>query len=139
MTAAVVCDASAIVAVLLDAGEDGSWTTQRLAGAELFAPALMPFECANIIRRHELGGLIGADQAAQAHQDLLDLTVELWPYEALGPRIWQLRPNVTSYDAAYIALAEAIDAPLVTLDRRLRRAPGITCAVHTPPRTNRST
>lgn len=93
----------------------------------------MPFECSNIIRRHELGALVSADQAIQAHADLVDLPVDLWPYEVLAERIWQLRSNLTSYDAAYVALAEALSAPLVTLDRRIQRAPGITCSVESPP------
>ncbi len=131
--AGLVCDASAVVAALLDSGDDGAWAASQLAGADLFAPALMPFECSNIIRRHELGGLISTDQAAQAHHDVDELPVELWPYEALSERVWQLRSNLTSYDAAYIALAELIDMPLVTLDLRLRRAPRIQCAVQTPP------
>jgi len=133
VTQRLVCEASALVAVLLDAGEHGAWVADRLAGAELFAPALMPFECANIIRRHELGKLISTDQAAQAHADLVDLPVELWSYEVLARRAWELRRNASSYDAAYIALAEAISAPLVTLDRRLQRAPGIVCTIDTPP------
>jgi predicted nucleic acid-binding protein len=133
MTGRLVCDASAVVTALLDSGTTGTWMATRFVGAALFAPALMPFECSNIIRRHEMGGLISADYAAQAHLDLLELAVELWPYEALAARIWQLRANLTSYDAAYVALAETIDAPLVTLDRRIRRAPGISCTVDTPP------
>ena len=133
MTGRLVCDASAIVTVLLDSGAAGTWVATRLAGAELCAPALMPFECSNILRRHELAGLVSADQAAQAHLDLVDLPVELWPYEALAARIWQLRADLTSYDAAYVALAETIDTPLVTLDRRIQRVPGIGCAVDTPP------
>jgi len=133
VTQRLVCDASALVAVLLDAGQDGTWVAERLAGAELFAPALMPFECANIIRRHELGELISADQAAQAHADLVDLPIELWPYEVLARRAWELRRNASTYDAAYIALAEVVGAPLITLDRRLQRAPGIACTIDTPP------
>lgn len=133
MTRRVVCDASALVAVLLDAGQAGTWVAGRLVGAELYAPAPLPFECANIIRRHELAALISADQAAQAHADLLDMPVALWPFEVLASRAWQLRNNLTIYDAAYVALAEAIGAPLVTLDRRLQRAPGIACAVDAPP------
>ena len=129
----LVCDASAIVTVLLDSGDDGAWLARRLAAAELIAPALLPFECSNVIRRHELGGLISSDQAAQAHADLLDLPIDLFPYESLAQRVWQLRRNLTSYDAAYVALAEALDAPLVTLDRRLSEAPGITCRVEVPP------
>jgi predicted nucleic acid-binding protein len=129
----LVCDASAVVSALLDSGEAGRWAAQRLAGAALFAPALMPFECSNIIRRHELSALVSADQAVQAHADLVDLPIDLWPYEVLAARIWQLRPNLTSYDAAYVALAEALGLPLVTLDQRIQRVPGITCTVDTPP------
>jgi predicted nucleic acid-binding protein len=128
----LVCDASAVVSALLDSGVAGTWAAARLAGADLFAPALMPFECSNIIRRHELGALVSADQAVQAHTDLVELPVDLWPYEALATRIWQLRPNLTTYDAAYVALAEALELPLVTLDQRVQRAPGINCAVETP-------
>ena len=91
----------------------------------------MTFEAANIIRRHELAGLIDPAQAAQAHTDLLDLPVEQWPYEALADRAWELRPNLTSYDAGYMALAELLDAPLVTLDRGIAKAPGARCSVVT--------
>jgi predicted nucleic acid-binding protein len=128
----VVCDASAVIAVLLDCGADGQWAAQRLVGAELFAPALMPFECANIIRRSALDNAIGSDQAAQAHADLLDLPVDLWPYDMLATRIWELRANLSSYDAAYVALAEILSVPLVTLDRRIHGAPGIACTVIGP-------
>lgn len=129
----LVCDASAVVTVLLDSGNAGEWLARRLATAELFAPALLPFECSNVIRRHEIGGLISSDQAAQAHTDLLDLPIDLFPYEPLAQRVWQLRRNLTSYDAAYVALAEALDAPLITVDRRMSEAPGITCRVEIPP------
>jgi predicted nucleic acid-binding protein len=117
---ALCCDASAVVTLLVDAGPDGMWAAEVCAGATLYAPALLPFECANIIRRHEAAGLIGSDHAAQAHADLLDLAVELWPYEALAARVWELRQNLTSYDAAYVALAhqlDAIDTPAVSAPR----------------------
>ena len=132
MTRRVVCDASAVVTALLDAGADGQWAAQRLMGADLFAPAVLPFECANVIRRHELNGLISADLGAQAHMDLLELAVELWPYDAVAERVWQLRANVTVYDGAYAALAETLRVPLITLDRRLAFAPGLGCVVETP-------
>jgi predicted nucleic acid-binding protein len=129
MTVRVVCDASAVVALLLDSGPDGQWATECLSGAELFAPSLLPYQYANIIRRHELAGLVSADQAAQSHADLGDLPVNMWPYELLSARVWQLRTNLSSYDASYVALAEAIGADLITLDRRIQRAPGIACSV----------
>lgn len=132
MTTRVVCDSSAVVALLLDAGADGNWATTALTSVELAAPAVLPFEAANIVRRHELAGLVTTDQAAQAHADLLDLPVELWPYEAVAARAWQLRRNVTIYDAGYVALAELLDATLVTLDRRIGRAPDLRCAVTSP-------
>lgn len=93
----------------------------------------MPFECANIIRRHELAEMISADQAAQAHNDLLDLPLELWPYEVMATRVWELRANLSAYDASYVAMAEAIDAPLLTLDRRINRAPNTLCHIELPP------
>ena len=132
MTARVVCDASAVVALLLEAGPDGQWATSKLSGAALAAPSLVMFESSNIIRRHELAGLVSADQAAQAHADLLDLQIELWPYQLLAARVWQLRANLSSYDANYVALAELIEASLLTLDQRIGRAPGPKCTVVTP-------
>jgi len=132
VTASVVCDASAVVAVLLDSGPDGQWAAGALDGATLAAPSLVAFEAANIIRRQELAGAVGADQAAQAHGDLLALAIEQWPYDLLAGRAWQLRDNLSSYDASYVALAELLGATLVTLDRRIARAPGVGCAVATP-------
>jgi predicted nucleic acid-binding protein len=128
MTGRIVCDASVVVALLLDSGPDGQSAADQLSGADLFAPALMPYECANIVRRQELADRVGADQAAQAHADLLELSVELWPYELLAGRVWA----VASCDAAYVSLAEAIGAELATLDRRIAQAPGIRCEVKCP-------
>jgi predicted nucleic acid-binding protein len=128
----VVCDASALVALLLDSGPDGQWVSEVLSGADLFAPNLVGFEAANIIRRHDLADLVSSDQAAQAHADLLDLATEHWPYEVLAPRAWQLRRYLSIYDAAYVALAELIDATLVTLDRRIGGAPDLRCRIATP-------
>lgn len=132
MSDRVVCDASALVALLLDSGLDGRWVTETIAGSELAAPNVVEFETANIIRRHELAGIISADQAAQAHTDLLDLPIEQWPYELLAGRAWELRHNLSSYEASYVALAELIGVPLVTLDKRINGAPGLQCTVTTP-------
>lgn len=132
MSGRVVCDASALAALLMDAGPDGTWVTAAVSGMDLAAPSLVGFETANVVRRHELAGLIGADQAAQVHADLLDLTVEHWPYELVAARAWQLRHNLSVYDAAYVALAELLETSLVTLDRRIAAAPGLRCRVSTP-------
>lgn len=132
MSRRVVCDASALTALLLDGGPDGRWVTEAVTGADLAAPSLVGFEVANILRRHELARLISPDQAAQAHADLLDLAIEHWPYELLAARAWKLRVNLSIYDAGYVALAELVGAAVVTLDRRIARAPGLRCAIATP-------
>lgn len=132
MSHRVVCDASALVALLLDGGSDGRWASDAISGADLVAPSIATFEAANIIRRHELAAVISADQAAQAHMDLVDLAIELWPYELLAGRVWQLRANLSVYDAGYVAVAELTGATLVTLDRRIAGAPGLRCVIQTP-------
>jgi predicted nucleic acid-binding protein len=128
----VVVDSSVLTALLIDSGPDGKWVAAAVAGAALAAPSLVGFETANILRRHELAGLISPDQAAQAHADLLDLAIEHWPYELLATRAWQLRQNLSIYDASYVALAELLGATLVTLDRRIGGAPGTRCAIAMP-------
>lgn len=132
MSTQVVVDSSALTALLIDSGPDGKWVAAAVAGAALAAPSLVGFETANILRRHELAGLISPDQAAQAHADLLDLAIEHWPYELLATRAWQLRQNLSIYDASYVALAELLVATLVTLDRRIGGAPGTRCAIAMP-------
>lgn len=129
---ALVCDASALVALLLDSGPDGGWVAAAATGAELAAPALVNWEAANIMRRQELAGLVSADLASQAHADLLDLAIETWPYDLLAERAWQLRANLSIYDASYVALAELLGTALITLDARIGRAPGLRCTVLTP-------
>lgn len=93
----------------------------------------MPVEVANILRRAALAGRVTDDVAALAHADLVTLRVELFPYGPVADRVWQLRGDVTAYEAWYVALAEALDAPLVTLDERLARAAGPRCSFKTPP------
>jgi predicted nucleic acid-binding protein len=133
MTDRVVCDASVVVAALLDAGPDGQWASERMSGVDLHAPTLLHYECANTIRRLELSGAVGSDQAALAHADLLDLSIEVWPYEGVAERVWQLRYNLTGYDAAYVALAETLSATFVTLDQRIARSPAAKCTIASPP------
>jgi len=121
------------VAMLVDGGSSGQWATEVLKDAgDLLAPHLAMFEAANILRRHQAADLVTADQAAQAHADLLDLPINLWPYELLAARGWQLRENLTIYDASYVALAEMTGAVLATLDARIARAPGVRCPIVSP-------
>lgn len=131
MTAVV--DASVVVAALIDDGPAGRWAEEVLTSTPLAAPHLMPGEAANILRRAALAGDVSDDIASLAHADLLALPVELFPYELLAGRIWDLRGAVTAYDGWYVALAEALGAPLATLDLRLARAPGPRCDFVSPP------
>ncbi len=88
------------------------------------APHLIDLEVAQVLRRYTLSGDLGPDRAAEALQDFLDLPIERYPHDLFLTRIWQMRHNVTAYDAAYIALAEALDAVLLTTDARLAAAGG---------------
>lgn len=126
---ALVADASAVLALLTDRGEAGRWAAQLLSEDEVAAPALMHFEVANAIRRHVAARLLEPRAARLAHEALLALQVETTPYPAVARRAWELRENFTLLDASYIALAEMLDATLVTLDARLSRRPGVRCPV----------
>lgn len=127
-----VIDASVLVAWLIDGEADGQWAEQVVLARDLVAPHHLPAEVANVLRRLEAAGRVGPETASLAHADLLELPIALVPYEPLAERAWVLRRTLTSYDAAYVALAERLDAPLATLDRRIVRAPGPTCEFLTP-------
>jgi predicted nucleic acid-binding protein len=129
----LVVDASLVVSALVDTGATGRWAESLLVGTPLNAPHLMPVEVANILRRAAARGEITSDVASIAHADLLDLRVELFPYAPFAPRVWELRDNVTSYDAWYIALAESLECNVATLDHRMVRAAGPRCGFETPP------
>ena len=123
----VVLDASVAVAALVDAGGRGRRAREILAAEHLVAPHLLPVEVANTLRRLALAGSIGAFEAGAALRDLTDLGIQLYPFEPFADRVWALRDTVTAYDAWYVALAEASDAPLATLDARLTGAAGPLC------------
>lgn len=131
----IVVDASVVVAALVDNGPVGRWAEAVLATDALAAPHLMPVEAANILRRAVASERIPADTAGLAHADLTRLRVALFDYEPYAPRVWELRQNVTSYDAWYVAMAESLDVPLATLDGRLARATGPQCEFRQPPGT----
>ena len=128
-----VVDASALVAALIDSGPVGQWAEGLVFGGDLAGPHLLPVETANVLRRATAGGDVSDDIATLAHADLLDLQIELFPYRMFADRVWELRHNLSSYDAWYVALAEALEAPLVTADRRLFNAPGPQCEIIIPP------
>jgi predicted nucleic acid-binding protein len=128
----VVVDASCVVAALVDEGVAGRWAEGQLTGDDLAAPHLMPVEVAGILRRAVLAGELTHDVGSLAHGDLLALPVELFAYEPLAERVWELGRSVTAYDAWYVALAELLGAPLATADIRLSRSQGPRCAFLTP-------
>jgi predicted nucleic acid-binding protein len=92
----------------------------------------MTVEVASVLNRAELTRDLSPHISALAHADLLDLPVDLYPYEPFAERIWELRATVTTYDAWYVALAESLDTTLVTLDGRLSDAPGPTYGFEVP-------
>lgn len=130
----MVVDASVVVAALVDTGPDGLWAESILQADDLVAPHLMPVEAANILRRAVLAGDISGDVAALAHADLVALRTELFPYEPFSSRVWELRGNITAYDAWYVAVAESLGQPMATLDAKLSRASGPRCRFELPAR-----
>ena len=125
----IVVDASVLAVALGDDGESGSAARQRLRGEVLAAPELIDPEVMSVFRRLVTSGVMTAERGDAAVADLTDLPLRRAPHRSLLRRCWELRQNLTSYDACYVALAEALDAPLLTSDRRLARAPGMRCAV----------
>jgi len=125
----LVVDASVLVVALADDGGDGDMARARLRGEDLAAPELLDLEVASVLRGHLITGAIDARRASLALADLAAVPVQRAPHRPLLARSWELRENLTIYDAAYVALAEALRADLLTGDRRLARAPGPRCHI----------
>lgn len=121
----IVLDASAAVDLLLQIEPNASNVAARLnrAGESLHTPAIFDAEVLQAVRRYLFRKLLAPSRARQALDDLRDLRITRYPYVPLLGRMWDLRRNLSAFDAAYIALAEALDAPLVTTDKRLARSP----------------
>ena len=134
MTGTLVVDASFVMALLTNSNDAmTTWANSLLDGADLVAPHLMPVEVISALRNAERREFLTSEQAALTHQDLADLDVELHAFEPFASRVWALRHAVSPYDAWYVALAERLDAPLVTLDRRLARTADARCEFALPP------
>ena len=119
----IVLDASAVIELLLGTGPKIAARIAR-PGETLHAPHLVDVEVAHVLRRLQLGGELDEERGRQALEDLTDLDVERYGHHDFLPRVWELRRNATAYDAVYLALAEALRAPLLTLDARLAASPG---------------
>lgn len=119
----IVLDASAAFEWLLGTPIGTRVEARILSRAEsLHAPYLIDVEVAQVLRRYAALGIVTASRAHGALQDLIDLRLVRYPHDLLLPRIWDLRENFTAYDAAYVALAEALGAPLLTCDRKIASA-----------------
>lgn len=125
----LVIDASVLVVALADDGRDGDTVRARLLGERLAAPDLIDLEVTSVLRRQLASGHVDGRRAELALNDLLAMPLRRAPAAQLVARCWELRDNLTTYDASYVALAEALDAVLLTGDARLGRASGPRCAI----------
>jgi predicted nucleic acid-binding protein len=122
-------NASVLATALADDADDGDRARARLRGEALAAPDLVDLEVTSVLRGRLAGGHISPRRAEFALTDLVALPLERVPSLRLIPRCWELRDNLTVYDAAYVALAEALAVPLLTADGRLAQATGPHCPV----------
>lgn len=129
----IVLDASAVVELVLGSRR-GATIRTRISDPDesLHAPHLLDVEVASVLRRYQLSGELSAAQGREALADAAALDIVRYPHDVLLPRVWELRSVVTAYDAVYLALAEILGAPLITLDRRLARARGHRARIEVP-------
>ena len=130
----IVVDTSAILGVLAGQPRIPQLVDRLTSDSDLHAPHLLDVEFQHALRRLVVAGAISDERATDARMDFADLTVIRYPHVSLADRMWELRHNVTAYDAAFLALAEALGVPLVTCDARLARAPGHEASVEVFPR-----
>ena len=126
----IVIDASVLVNAIGDDEESGRQARELLLEhRELAAPDLVDVETTAVLRRRWLAGTLTDKRFEQAIEDLADIPLTRFPTLGLMRRAFELRENVTAYDACYVALAEALDWPLCTADRRLAHASGPRCVM----------
>jgi predicted nucleic acid-binding protein len=123
----IAIDANAVVALLVDDGELGAASRRLHAEHDLVAPDLLHYEVASVLRKLTQLEVVTQRVAGLALGDLHLLRLDAVPFADIGQRMWALRDNLSAYDAAYVAVAELLDLPLLTFDGRLRRSPGPTC------------
>ncbi|MEY3205154.1 MAG: hypothetical protein RLZZ21_1485 [Planctomycetota bacterium] len=126
----IVLDASAALELLLRA-TDHPWLVDRVlrSGETIAAPHFLDLEVTHVLRRFVIAGELTEARARQAIEDHLAMGIARYPHDGLLERIWTLRANCTAYDAAYLALSEALDASLITFDKRLADVPGARATV----------
>lgn len=129
----IVVDASVLAPALGDDGAAGDIARARLAGERLVAPDLIDLEVVSVWRRQRAAGDLLERRAQLALTDLAELPIERVSHRRLAPLTWALRDNVTTYDAAYLVLAELLSATLVTADARLAAVPGVRARVELLP------
>lgn len=132
----IVVDAGVLVAALADEGAHGELARTRLRGQRLAAPELIDLEVLSVLRGLARSGQVTSRRAGHAVADLVALPLVRAAHRGLAQRSWELRENLTPYDAAYVALAEALDVPLVTSDRRLSQSTGPLCSIEVLAATN---
>jgi len=125
----IVVDASVLAPALADDSPDGDAARLSLRGHALAAPELIDLEVASVWRRQLMAGQLDLRRTDLALADLGALPLQRIPHRRLIGRCWELRENLTPYDAAYVALAELLDVVLVTGDKRLSRSPGLRCRI----------
>jgi predicted nucleic acid-binding protein len=125
----IVVDASVLAPALADDDIDGDRARSRLRGEHLVAPELVDVEVVSVIRKGLFSGALDERRAAMALDDLANLKLDRVSHRPLLQRVWELRDNLTAYDACYIALAETLGVTLITSDDALSRAPGMRCEV----------
>lgn len=120
----IVVDTSAVLAVLTGRPRDEDLVRRLADDADLHAPHLIDVEVVHALRRLVSSGDLTQDRAADVRSDFADLSIVRYPHSPLADRMWELRHALSAYDAAFVALAEALGIPLVTCDLRLARAAG---------------
>lgn len=125
----LIVDAACLYEVVADTGRAELIRARLVEDEEHAAPHVIDVEVLNVIRRHEMQGLLDATAAAQAVDDLREWPGERFGHRSLLTRVWELRRNVRGGDAFYVALAEALGGTVLTLDSRLARANGPTCPI----------